>query len=134
MLVTGSTDFPSLLARIKAATIDAIIILIIFSLSFLLIDRLGDPPNWIRGMIFIFFIYLYEPIMVSFLGGTIGHQVVGLKIMRRDQWNKKLNLLQASSRFIVKYLLNWLSFITVTGSKNKSAIHDMVSGSIVLYK
>jgi hypothetical protein len=35
-------------------------------------------------------------------------------------------------RFLVKGLLGWLSFLTVTGSTRKRAIHDLLGGSIVM--
>ncbi|WP_200975276.1 RDD family protein [Echinicola sp. 20G] len=127
-------EFPPLLNRIKAAMIDLIIILIIFSLSSILIDVLGDPPNWVRGMIFIFSIYLYEPMMLTFFGGTLGHLLLGLRIRRMENQHDKLNIFQASGRFLVKYLLSWISFLTVATNSKKRAIHDLASGSIVLYK
>jgi uncharacterized RDD family membrane protein YckC len=126
--------FPNLLTRVKALMIDVIVILIIFSISSIVIDKIGEIPDWIRGLILIFCLYLYEPLFISLFGGTIGHNVLKVNVRKIGSPDKKLNILQASLRFITKYLLGWLSFLTITGNKRKRAIHDMASGSIVLYK
>ncbi|MEM9857308.1 MAG: RDD family protein [Bacteroidota bacterium] len=127
-------SFPNLLTRVKALVVDLIIILIIFSLASVIIGEIGDAPNWVRGSIFVFSLYRYEPIFLTLFGGTIGHQLVKVKIRRLNDPSRKINILHASIRFITKYLLGWVSFITITSNKRKRGIHDMTAGSIVLNK
>ena len=126
--------FPSLVTRVKALMIDLVVILCIFSLASLIIDKFDQTPIFVRVLIFIFCIYLYEPLLITLYGGTIGHHLVKIGIRKVNHPEKKINLLQASVRFITKYIFGWLSFITVTFNRRKRAIHDMVSRSIVLYK
>jgi uncharacterized RDD family membrane protein YckC len=128
------TVFPNLLTRVKALMIDVIVILVIFSMASIIIGAIGEVPSWIRGLIFIFSLYLYEPILITLFGGTVGHHVLKVNIKKLKNPELKLNIFQASLRFITKYLLGWLSFLTITGNKRRRAIHDMTSGSIVLYK
>lgn len=64
--------YPGVLQRVKALGIDYAILLLEFVLSFQLIDFLGDTPGYVRGGILIFILFLYDPIMVSFFGCTIG--------------------------------------------------------------
>ena len=130
----GDTIFPSLVTRVKAVMVDFIIILIIFSVASVLIDKIGETPTWVRVVIFVFCIYIYDPLLITLAGGTIGHHIMGIRVKKVKQPAKNINMLQASIRLIVKFTLGWLSFLTVTGSKRKRAIHDMASGSIVVYK
>lgn len=126
--------FPTLLTRVKALMIDVVVILGIFSIASLVIGEFDGAPNFVRGLIFVFSLYLYEPIFISIFGGTIGHNILKVKIRKINHQDKKLNIFQASLRFVTKYLLGWISFLTITANKRKRGIHDMTSGSIVLYK
>jgi uncharacterized RDD family membrane protein YckC len=130
----GDTLFPSLLSRVKAVVIDFIVILMIFSIASVVIDKMGEVPTWIRVAIFVFCIYIYDPLLIALSGGTIGHHFLGIRVKKVNQPNKNISVPQASIRFITKFTLGWLSFLTVTGSPRKRAIHDMASGSIVLFK
>lgn len=126
--------FPSLLARVKALVIDAIVLLILFSLASVLIDKFEQTPTYVRVFIFVFAFYIYEPLFVALFAGTIGHHVLGVNVKRINDPERKINALQAIVRFITKYLLGWISFLTLIGNKRKRAIHDLSSGSIVLFK
>lgn len=130
----GDTSFPSLLTRVKAVMIDFVVILMIFSIASVLIDEIGDIPTWIHVSIFVFCFYIYDPLLITLAGGTIGHHILGIRIKKVKKPQQNINLLQASIRLITKFTLGWLSFLTVTASKRKLAIHDMACGSIVLYK
>ena len=126
--------FPSLVTRVKALVIDAIVLLILFSLASILIDKFEQTPTLVRIIVFVFAFYIYEPLFVALLGGTIGHHAIGVTVKQIKQPTIKINPLQAIVRFITKYLLGWVSFLTLIGNKRKRAIHDLVSGSVVLYK
>ena len=114
--------------------VDVLIILIIFSTASVLMSSVEETPDWVRGLIFIFSIYLYEPIFITLFGGTIGHHLLKVSIRKVSAPNKKVNIFQASFRFLIKYLLGWISFLTITANQEKRAIHDIISGSIVLFK
>jgi len=125
-------NFPNLVVRIKALFIDVLIMLMVFTVTTLLIDAFGEIPNFVRGFILIFMLYLYDPVLTSLTGSSLGHKVMKLKVRRYDNPENKISLGRAFLRFLVKGLLGWLSFLTVTGNKRKRAIHDLVSGSIIL--
>jgi len=124
--------FPSLVTRIKALFIDVVIMLIIFTGTTLFIDAFGDIPSFAKGFILIFMFYLYDPILTSFTGSTLGHKMMKLKVRKYNDPERRISLGQAFLRFITKGLLGWISFLTVTGNKRKRAIHDIASGSIIL--
>ena len=127
-----ATAFPSLVTRIKAVFIDIVIMLIVFTVTTLFIDKFGDIPNFVKGSIIIFMFYLYDPILTSFTGSTLGHKIMKLKVRRYKNPDKRISLAQALLRFITKGLLGWVSFLTVTSNKRKRAIHDIASGSIIM--
>ena len=124
--------FPTLVTRVKALFIDLIIMLIIFTGTTLFIDTFGEIPNFVKGSIAIFMFYLYDPILTSFTGSTLGHKIMKLKVRKYKDPEKRISLSQALLRFITKGLLGWFSFLTVTGNKRKRAIHDIASGSIIM--
>jgi uncharacterized RDD family membrane protein YckC len=59
---------------------------------------------------------------------------MNLTVRKFDDQSSNISIGKAFLRFIIKILLGWISFITVTSNKNKRAIHDLVSGSIVIYR
>lgn len=123
---------PSLVSRIKALFIDFLFMLFVFALASTLIDAVGPVPDFVRGFIIIFMVYLYDPLLTSLTGSTVGQRIMGLKVRRNQNPDRKISIGQAFLRFFVKGLLGWLSFLTVTGNERKRAIHDLASGSIVL--
>lgn len=127
-------QFPGLLHRIKAFFIDFAVLLSAFLISTNIIELAGEMPAWIRGAVLIFMFCLYDPFMIAFAGGTLGHKAIGLKIKRYNRREKNLNLGFAFLRFFIKNILGWISFFTVTTDPRKRSIHDLSVGSIVLFK
>lgn len=127
-------EFPSLLARVQAVIIDFILLLIFWLTVTYLIDLVGNVTGAVRGFILIFSLYLYDPIFVAFTGGTIGHHIMGMKVKKFNDPQRNIFVLLSLFRFFMKSALGWLSFLTITGNKEKRAIHDFASGSIVIRK
>src|SRR5690606_1421533 len=125
-------QFPSLVTRIKAVFIDAMIMLAIFALASVSIDAVGDIPDFAKGALAISMFYLYDPLLTHFTGSTLGHKAMNLKVRRYEEPEKRIALGQAFLRFVAKGGLGWISFLTVTGDKRKRAIHDFASGSIIM--
>jgi uncharacterized RDD family membrane protein YckC len=123
---------PTLLLRVKALFVDLCVMLLVFTSITLFIDSVGDISNFVKGFILIFMFFLYDPLLTSLAGGTLGHKLMKLKIRRYEEPERNISLWQASLRFFIKGALGWISFLTVTGTKHKRAIHDMTSGSIIL--
>jgi uncharacterized RDD family membrane protein YckC len=128
------SQLPSLVVRIKAFFIDLLILLLVFATASIILDMISNVPSLAKGFIAIFMLYLYDPILTSFTGGTIGHKLMKLKIKQLRNPEKNISLLAAFLRFLIKTVLGWISFFTVTGNVNKRAIHDLASGSIILKK
>jgi uncharacterized RDD family membrane protein YckC len=129
-----SLQFPSLLTRVKALVLDSLVILFIFSTLSVSINYLGDIPTLVKGFMLVFMIYLYDPILTSFFGATLGHRMMNLTVRKYDNQDMNISIGQALIRFFLKVILGWISFLTVTSNEQKRAIHDLASGSIVIHK
>ena len=117
--------------RVKAAMIDAVIIILLLLASTDLLSNFDNPPNYLKQLIFVFIFLLYEPIMVSTLGASVGHHFNNLRI-QQEASSQKINLIVAILRFIIKMLLGWLSLLTVGSQKKKQALHDLIAKSVVI--
>jgi uncharacterized RDD family membrane protein YckC len=130
-LISSEEEFPSLRRRFLGLTIDTFVIVLAFLMAGQLIELVGGVPGYVRGAILIFMFFMYDPIFVSFLGGTIGHKLLRMKIV--DVKTKgNIALHRAVIRFFVKGLLGVISFIAVSFNPSKRAIHDLWSNSIVV--
>lgn len=127
-------NYPTLLKRIQAVFIDLLLILTVFALTSTIINAIGDIATAVKIAVFISCVILYEPVFVAFMGGTLGHKVMGMRIKKHDKPEENISILSAILRVIVKSLLGWISFLTVTLTSEKRALHDMASGSIVVMK
>ncbi len=133
-IVDVDIKYPGVSDRVKAAVVDSFIIvgfMFIASYSFSFFGNVGEN---IRIITFIFIFGLYDPIFTSAFGSTLGHMSMNLIIRKENNYEKKINLPQAIIRFIVKFLLGIISLFTVGNSKKHLAIHDLITGSVVLYK
>jgi len=122
-------DYPYLLTRYKASLIDGFLLALLGVILFLTQNR----DNWqLAGIIYFIIVILYEPILLSFFSATVGHTMMGLKVISLKNKNRKLNIFQGLIRIIVKLFLGWISFITINFNTGHRAIHDYLSSSIVL--
>ena len=122
---------PSIKTRYFSMLIDLIVIVLLSLGSSKFLDLFRDVPDASRGILFFVVIILYEPILVS-VGATVGQLAMDIRV--RDFTNplEKVFFPLVMIRFIVKMLLGWISFITITFNPNRRAIHDYVSGSVVI--
>lgn len=124
--------YASLQSRIKAAVIDGIVIIAIMYSVTEILNYFSDVPSSVRMYLFIFFFILYEPILVYLFGSTAGHYYSDIKVKRANNLSKNIIFPLALIRFILKFLLGWLSLLTVTGTEKRQAIHDGVVNSVVI--
>ena len=123
--------FANLPSRIKAVTIDSLLLIVVMYALSLIFNDLGIVSNEIKiGCVVL--ILLYEPLFVSFYGGTIGHFYSKIEVKSEADTTKRLALWKAVLRYIIKLTLGWISLLTVTAGSRKQAIHDVVAKSLVL--
>ncbi|WP_369806237.1 RDD family protein [Desertivirga arenae] len=77
--------------------------------------------------------FLYEPLCTAF-GCTIGNYMKGIRVRNREDHSQRINVFQAFLRYTFKLGLGTISFFVIHSNDEKRALHDMVSGSVVLKK
>lgn len=65
-------------------------------------SQFKEVNNSIRLIAFVFVFFLYDPIMTSFVGATIGNLIIGLKVRREKDETRKIILSLAIIRFLIK--------------------------------
>lgn len=125
-------EYPSLRRRFQSLFIDQLFLIfcmIIFS------QFLGDDESngYIKAVLFISLFFVYEPFCIAY-GCSLGNRISGIRVRDANDETKRIHILRAYLRFIVKLFLGIISFFTVTTNEWKKAIHDNVAGSIVVYK
>jgi len=121
-----------LLRRIQAFWIDSVVIPIFVIIVQILLAQFGVEGKMLAVGMAITIIVL-GPLLVSMTGGTLGHHFVGIHVKNRKT-GKNINIFAAILRFIIKIPLGLFSFILIFNTKRHLAIHDLVSGSVVLVK
>ncbi len=98
-----------------------------------LLDQYNNVPDWIRMILFFAIWGLYEPLSTS-LGCTVGNFVKDIRVRRISDNSRRINLLQAYIRYILKFSLGWISFLTINGNTERRAIHDFAAASVMIKK
>lgn len=75
-------------------------------------------------------IFLYEPVMVWRLGGTVGHRRANLRVVV-DATGRPPGLPRAFARFAIKGVLGLISFATMALTRRHQAVHDSLTGTTV---
>lgn len=126
------TSYSTLIDRVKALTIDSIVIMVFGLITALSFNKIEHVPDYVRGVAFVLIFLLYDPIFTSSFGGTIGHLLTGLRVKKDQEPASKISFPAAILRFIIKVSLGWISLITITGNKKNKAIHDSIAHSVVI--
>src|SRR4051794_32397395 len=78
-LPDSNTNYPPLLTRLKSAIIDLLLVLIIFLIASNVFEAFPNAPAWIKGVVFIGMVFIYEPLLTS-IGCTLGQLIMGIRI------------------------------------------------------
>ena len=127
-----SDRYTSLFPRVKAAFLDAVLMILFMYVSSELLAEFETVPNYVRVILFVFIVILYEPLLVSLWGKTLGHHKMDICVRKEENLNQKIGFPNDLLRYTIKILLGWLSFITITNSDKHQAIHDRMAKSVML--
>lgn len=123
--------YPELKLRIQSTFIDTILVVVMMFVFASVLDKFEAVPDWVRIFLFILLFLIYEPLSMT-MGCTLGNYLNGIRVRKEEDTSKKINFLQAIVRYPVKICLGWISFLTIHSNPKKRAIHDMVSGSVMI--
>jgi uncharacterized RDD family membrane protein YckC len=125
------TTYPELKDRIQSTFIDTFFLLGLMFLFASLLDKFEYVPDWVRILIFVGLFVAYEPICMS-VGFTLGNYLKGIRVRNDTDTTKGINFFQALVRYLIKLLLGWISFLTIHSNPRRRAIHDVVSGTVMI--
>lgn len=123
--------YPQLSDRIQSTFIDTILIVVLMFVFANILDRFENVPEWVRILMFVGLFVAYEPICMT-LGSTLGNYFKGIRVRKNSDSSKRINIIQAIIRYPVKVFLGWISFLTINSNPRRRAIHDLVSGSVMI--
>lgn len=122
--------YPSIPARIKAAEIDALITLGFIAVlvgAYLAIGR--ETPVFI--LVCLAVLLLYEPVLVSRRGQTIGHKIMGFRIID-SVTRTNVSFSKSLWRFVLKSVLGIFSLVGALFERRQQFLHDRIAGSIAI--
>lgn len=125
--------YPRLLRRLQAILIDSLVLPCAIIIFLLLGDAIGIKQTWGRALCFLLPIFIFEPGLVAFTGGTVGHHLMKLRVATMDG-KRNINIFAALIRFVVKFAVGLLSLSCVLITRQHQALHDLLARSIVVYK
>jgi len=123
--------YPELGDRIQSTFIDTVLIIILMFVFANFLDKFDKVPDWVRILMFVGLFIIYEPMCMA-CGSTLGNYFKGIRVRRNSDTTKRINFFQAIIRYPVKVLLGWVSFLTISSNPKRRAIHDLVSGSVMI--
>lgn len=123
--------YPSLAERLQSVFADMVFVIIMMFAAAALLDKMQNPPDWIRIALFFGIWGLYEPLCIS-LGCTLGQFIIGLRVRAAANPDKRIIFPMAFIRYVVKMILGWLAFLTISSNAERRAIHDFAAGSVMI--
>jgi len=131
LLTAATPAYARFSRRVRGLAIDWIVFSLLLAGSLFLATALrSDSVGRYIGFSAIAVFLLYEPVLVSLTGGTIGHYLSNLRVVD-DRTKGNVSLLKAFARFVIKSLLGWYSFISMWITRRHQAIHDLMTFSTV---
>jgi uncharacterized RDD family membrane protein YckC len=97
----------------------------------ILTKSLPEDLGYVRLVIFLIILFTYEPMMV-FMGGTLGHRAMKIRVRKQKDETVGLNILQVYVRFIVKLFTGPFRGFSWVNRKKNLALHDLAAGSVVV--
>ena len=117
--------------RLRAMFIDWVLALAVVFGAILIAVSVGNAvfSRLLAFAVALFFV-LYEPLLVSRTGGTVGHWFTNLRVVD-DRTGGNLPLRTAFIRAAIKALLGVYSFIVMMATRRNQAVHDLLTHSTV---
>lgn len=128
---TEPNTYPLLGDRIQSTFIDTMFLVFCMFILAAVLDRYESVPDSLRAGLFIGLWFVYEPLCTS-MGATIGNYFKGIRVRRFNKTSKRILFPLAVIRYALKLFLGWVSFLTIHSNKERRAIHDFASGSVMI--
>ena len=133
-VAVSEVNFPSLLRRVQSIFIDTLLIIVAMLIIAAILSQFQNTPDWVRMVLFISLFFAYEPVLMAFTPGTVGNRLMGIQVKQVADETRRPTLWQAYIRFVFKFFLGWLSFVTMHFNVKRRAIHDLVGQTVMIQK
>lgn len=90
----------------------------------------NDNFSRVLGILVVATLLLYEPILVSVTGSTLGHYLTNLRVVD-ERGGGNVSFLKACARVVIKGVLGLYSFVTLAATNRNQAVHDLLTRSTV---
>lgn len=117
--------------RLRGMVVDSTLTLLLIMAALMVSSSLrSDAVSRLLGVTVAASLLLYEPVLVSRFGGTLGHWFSNLRVVD-DRNGGNVTLIKAAARLLIKSLLGWFSFLMITATRRNQALHDVLTRSTV---
>jgi uncharacterized RDD family membrane protein YckC len=117
--------------RLKAYFLDwVLMIALMFGGLFIAVQFGSDNVARPLGFTIIAVLLLYEPLLVSLIGSTVGHYVYNMRVVD-NRTGGNVSFLKAVVRVVIKAVLGIYSFISMATTRRHQAVHDLLTRSTV---
>ncbi|MCP3940319.1 MAG: RDD family protein [Desulfobacteraceae bacterium] len=130
-MLTDNEIYATLARRIKAGIIDGILYLALIIFLMFVVSQVLKDGGPIRALLIYSPLFFLEPLLVTYLGASIGQHLLGMEVMSINT-RKKCPLGISLIRYFTKVLLGSLSLIYMLFSRKHQAIHDHFANTVVL--
>jgi len=127
----SQTQYARFARRLRAMFIDWVLALVVIFGAILIAASVGNQAlSRGLGLAAALFFVLYEPLLVSRTGGTVGHWFTNLRVVD-DRTGGNLSLRIAFIRAAIKAALGAYSFVVMMATRRNQAVHDLLTHSTV---
>ena len=123
--------YPTLKQRYLSSLVDGVVLLFVVLLGTIVYQGEDQRVLVVRSVVVLAILLSYEPLLTSQLC-TMGHLLVGIRVRDQSDPSRKISILRAYSRTVVKLLLGWYSFFAMGFNRERRAAHDFVVRSVVV--
>jgi uncharacterized RDD family membrane protein YckC len=123
-------ESPTILRRYLSTFIDGVFILSVFIAVSFAFDSDSTFASYARVAVYLILFLFYEPIFTSRFC-TVGQKITGIRV-RTVATYENISIPAAYLRIIIKISLGFISLLSIPLTKDRRAIHDFASGSIVI--
>jgi len=129
--VTSAPKYARFSRRFRGLVLDWMILMaILFGALTLTSTVRNDNFSRVLGILVIAVLLLYEPVLVSFTGSTLGHYLANLRVVD-ERSGGNVSFLKACARVVIKAVLGLYSFVTLAATRRNQAVHDLLTKSTV---
>jgi uncharacterized RDD family membrane protein YckC len=123
-------EYPLLVKRYQSLLIDFFLLFTIMVVTMVILGQ-SEARQTVVVSLGAIFVLIYEPVLTTY-SATLGQRIMGIRVRDMKNPRERINILQAYIRLLVKWILGWLSFVTINFNREHRAIHDLAGSSVVI--